>query len=68
MGGAATAAGGAAIVGANGVVLVRGKGGEALRTLVDQSAGIISAVLPFGQGATLLLAGENGASVYEPHQ
>ena len=68
MGGAATADGGAAIVGANGVVLVRGKGGEPLRTLVDQSAGIISTVLPLGQGATLLLAGENGASVYEPHQ
>jgi photosystem II stability/assembly factor-like uncharacterized protein len=68
MGGVATADGGAAIVGANGVVLVRGKGGEALRTLVDQSAGIISTVLPLGQGATLLLAGENGASVYEPRQ
>jgi photosystem II stability/assembly factor-like uncharacterized protein len=68
MGGAATADGGAAIVGANGVVLVRGKSGEALRTLVEQSAGIISAVLPLDQGAALLLAGENGASVYEPRQ
>jgi photosystem II stability/assembly factor-like uncharacterized protein len=69
MGGAATTAdGGAAIVGANGVVLVRGKGGEALRTLVDQSAGIISTVLPLDQGAALLLAGENGASIYEPRQ
>jgi photosystem II stability/assembly factor-like uncharacterized protein len=68
MGGAATADGGAAIVGANGVVLVRGKGGEALRTLVDQSAGIISTVLPLDHGGTLLLAGENGASVYEPQQ
>ena len=68
MGGAATADGGAAIVGANGVVLVRGKGGEALRKLVDPSAGIISTVLPLDQGATLLLAGENGASIYEPHQ
>jgi photosystem II stability/assembly factor-like uncharacterized protein len=68
MGGAATADGGAAIVGANGVVLVRAKGGEPLRTLVDQSAGIISTVLPLAQGAALLIAGENGASIYEPHQ
>jgi hypothetical protein len=38
-----------------------------LRKLVDQPAGIISTVLPLDQGATLLLAGENGASIYEPH-
>ena len=56
------------IVGANGVVLVRSKGGEALRSFVDQSAGIIATVLPLDQGAAVLLAGENGVSVFEPHQ
>ena len=68
LGGAATADGGAAIVGANGVVLVRAKADEALRKLVNPSAGIISTVVPLDHGATLLLAGENGASVYEPHE
>lgn len=67
MGGAATAGDGAAIVGANGVVLVRASGGDAMRTLVDQSAGIISAVLPLEQGPALLLVGENGLSTYEAH-
>jgi photosystem II stability/assembly factor-like uncharacterized protein len=67
MGGAATADGGAVIAGANGVVLVRAKAGEALRTLVNQSAGIIATALPLDQGPTLLLAGENGVSTYEPH-
>ena len=66
MGGTATANDGAAIVGANGVVLVRAKGGDAMRTLVDQSAGIISAVLPLDQVPSLLFAGENGVSIYEP--
>jgi photosystem II stability/assembly factor-like uncharacterized protein len=67
MGGAATAEGGAAIVGANGIVLLRSKSGDPMRTLVDQPAGIISAVLPLEQGTSLLLAGENGVSTYEPH-
>ncbi len=67
MGGAATANGGAAIAGANGIVLLRARSGDPMRTLVDQSAGIISTVLPLERGPGLLLAGENGVSIYEPN-
>ena len=66
MGGTALAGGGSAIVGANGVVLVRANASEPLRSYVDQSAGIIASVLPLGDGGDLLLAGENGVSVYQP--
>jgi photosystem II stability/assembly factor-like uncharacterized protein len=65
MGGAATADGGAVIAGANGIVLMRGKGGEPLRGFVEQSAGIIAKVLPLEKGSALLLAGENGVSSFE---
>jgi photosystem II stability/assembly factor-like uncharacterized protein len=67
MGGAATADGGAIIVGANGVVLVRAKAGEALRGYVEQSAGVIAAALPLDQGPALFLAGENGVHTFTPH-
>lgn len=66
MGGTALANGGSAIVGANGIVLVRAAAGEALKSYVDQSAGILSGVLPAGDGGALLLAGENGVSVFQP--
>ena len=66
MGGAALANGGSAIVGANGVVLVRGNAGEALKSYVDEPAGIIASVLPLGDGGSLLIAGENGISVFQP--
>jgi len=65
MGGAAEADGGAVIVGANGVVLVRSKAGESLRSFVDQSAGIIATVLPLEKSPAVLLAGENGISRFE---
>jgi photosystem II stability/assembly factor-like uncharacterized protein len=65
MGGAATAGGGAVIVGANGVVLVRSKAAEPLRSFVDASAGIIASVLPLEKGPAVLLAGENGISRFE---
>ena len=64
MGGAALASGGAVVVGANGIVLVRDRPGQPLRTFVDQPAGIIAAALPL-EGGALLLAGENGVSTFE---
>ena len=65
MGGAGSANGGAVIVGANGVVLMRSKAGEPLRSFVEQSAGIIASVLPLEKGPAVLLAGENGISMFE---
>jgi photosystem II stability/assembly factor-like uncharacterized protein len=67
MGGTALADGGSAIVGANGIVLVRNRAGEALKSYVDESAGIIASVLPFGDKGELLIAGENGITVFQPH-
>jgi photosystem II stability/assembly factor-like uncharacterized protein len=63
MGGTALPGGGCAIVGANGIVLTRAHAGEALKSYVDQTAGVIAAVLPFGDDGTLLVAGENGISL-----
>jgi photosystem II stability/assembly factor-like uncharacterized protein len=66
MGGAALPGDGAVIVGANGIVLRRARTGEPLTRHVDQSAGTIAEVLPLGDGGELLIAGEHGASVYQP--
>jgi len=66
MGGTALANGGSAIVGANGVVLVRAGAGAVLKSYVYQSMGTIASVLPLGDSGALLLAGENGVSVFEP--
>ncbi|HST27399.1 MAG TPA: hypothetical protein VLK26_03415 [Rudaea sp.] len=66
MGGTALPDDGAAIVGANGIVLMRAKGGEPLASRVDQPAGTIAEVLPLGDSGDLLLAGENGVSTYKP--
>jgi photosystem II stability/assembly factor-like uncharacterized protein len=64
MGGSATSDGGAVIVGANGIVLVRANRGDRLRSLVDQSAGAIAAALPL-DGGRVLLAGENGLDTFD---
>lgn len=66
MGGAVLPHDGAIIVGANGIVLMRSNADEPLKSLVDQSAGIIAAVLPT-QSGPLLIAGENGISTFQPH-
>ena len=66
MGGTALPDDGAATVGANGIVLVRAKGGQPLTSHADQSAGTIAEVLSLGDSGELLLAGENGVSVYNP--
>lgn len=66
MGGTALPDGGSAIVGANGIVLVRAHAGETLKSYVDEPAGIIAAVMRFADNGALLLAGENGVSVFQP--
>jgi photosystem II stability/assembly factor-like uncharacterized protein len=66
MGGTALPGGGGAIVGANGIVLVRAHAGEALKGYVDEPAGIIAAVVPFADKGDLLIAGENGVSLFQP--
>ena len=66
MGGAALPNEGAAIVGANGIILVRNHAGDPLKSFVDQSAGTIAAVLPIANSGDLLVAGENGVSTYQP--
>ncbi|MEO8803154.1 MAG: hypothetical protein ABI304_08990 [Rudaea sp.] len=66
MGGAALPDDGVVIVGANGIVLMRSNATEPLKSYVDQPAGIIAAVLPTQQGS-LLIAGENGISTFQPH-
>jgi photosystem II stability/assembly factor-like uncharacterized protein len=66
MGGAASPDGATAIVGANGIVLMRAKAGEPLKSYVDESAGIIASVLPLANGGGLLIAGENGVSLFQP--
>ena len=65
MGGSALPDGGAAIVGANGIVLVRAHAGDPLKRYVDGSAGIIASALPLADNGTLLLAGENGISTFQ---
>ena len=64
MGGSALPDGGAAIVGANGIVLVRARAGDPLKIYVDGPAGIIASALPLADAGTLLLAGENGISTF----
>ena len=67
MGGTALPDDGIVIVGANGIVLRRKAAGQALRSYVDQSAGIVASVVPLRGSDALLLVGEHGASVYTPH-
>ena len=66
MGGAALPDGGAVIVGANGIVLARLHGHDQLHGFIDTPAGIIAATLPLSSD-TLLIAGENGLSTFQPH-
>lgn len=66
MGGAVLPGDGVVIIGANGIVLTRANATESLKSYVDQPAGIISAVLPTQDGS-LLIAGENGISTFQPH-
>lgn len=64
MGGTALPDGGAALVGANGVILVRRRSGEPFVASVDGSAGVIANAFPESAN-TLLLVGENGVSEHK---
>ncbi len=66
MGGFALPDGGAVIVGTNGTVLLRNKAAAPFAKYTDVSAGTLAAALPLGDAGKLLLAGENGASIYQP--
>lgn len=66
MGGATLPDGGCAIVGGNGIVLMRTHASDALKSYVDEPAGVIAAVLPLADGSGLLIAGENGVSAFQP--
>lgn len=66
MGGAALPDGGVVIVGANGIVLARRHGHDQLHGFIDTPAGIIAATMLLSND-TLLIAGENGISTFQPH-
>jgi len=65
MGGSVLPDGGAAIVGANGLVLVRARAGEPLKRYADAAVGTIASTLPLGDAGALLLAGENGIATFK---
>lgn len=66
LGGVKLANGGVALVGANGLVLVRRNPTEALRAGAIDPAGALAAVLPIEGGVAFLVAGENGVARYQP--
>lgn len=66
LGGARLAGGGVALVGANGLVLVRRSANEALSAGAIDPAGALAAVLPIEGGGAFLVAGENGVARYQP--
>lgn len=57
---------GVALVGANGIVLVRRSGTEPLRAGAIDPAGALAAVLPIEGGGAFLVAGENGVARFQP--
>ena len=68
LGGAKLANGGAALVGANGLVLLRRAANEPFRAGTVQPAGALAAVLPIEGGAAFAVAGENGIARFQPRQ
>ncbi len=66
LGGVRLAGGGVALVGANGLVLVRRSATEPLRAGAIDPAGALAAVLPIEGGSAFLVAGENGVARYQP--
>ena len=66
MGGVGWKGGGAALVGANGVVLTRSAGGAGLLKHTFPEGGVLSSVLPPGPGGELVVVGENGIASYTP--
>ncbi|UXI68850.1 WD40/YVTN/BNR-like repeat-containing protein [Tahibacter amnicola] len=68
LGGAKLAGGGVALVGANGLVLVRRSANEPFREGTVQPAGALSATLPVEGGTAFVVAGENGIGRFQPRQ
>lgn len=66
LGGTALPNGGAALVGANGLVLLRSAAGEAFRAGAMEPSGALAAVLPAEGGASYTVAGENGVGRFQP--
>lgn len=68
LGGAKLGNGGAALVGANGLVLLRRSANETFKAGTVQPAGALAAILPVEGGAAFIVAGENGIARYQPKQ
>jgi photosystem II stability/assembly factor-like uncharacterized protein len=68
LGGVKLANGGAALVGANGLVLLRRAANEPFRAGTVQPAGALAAILPIEGGAAFVVAGENGVARFQPKQ
>jgi photosystem II stability/assembly factor-like uncharacterized protein len=66
MGGSALPGGGAALVGANGLVLLRRSPGEAFKSGTMTPSGVLAAVLQAEGGGAFTVAGENGVGRYQP--
>ena len=68
LGGMPLSGGGAVMVGANGLVLLRRTATEPFHSGVMEPAGVLSAVLPAEGGVAFTVAGENGVGRYQPKQ
>jgi len=68
LGGVALPNGGAALVGANGLVLLRKSTTEAFRSGAVEPSGALAAVLPSEGGVAYTVVGENGVGRYQPKQ
>jgi photosystem II stability/assembly factor-like uncharacterized protein len=66
MGGTKLPNGGAALVGANGLVLLRRSATEQFKSGTVVPSGALAAVLPVEGGAAFVVGGENGIGRYEP--
>ena len=66
MGGAGWSGGGAALVGANGIVLTRSGANTGLLAHAHPDGAVLSSVLALGPGGELVVAGENGVSLFQP--
>jgi photosystem II stability/assembly factor-like uncharacterized protein len=67
MGGVGWGDGGAALVGANGIVLTRAAAGGNLLKHTHPDAAVLSSVLALTPNGTLVLAGENGVTTWTPN-
>ena len=66
LGGSALPNGGAALVGANGLVLLRRSPTEAFKSGTMTPSGVLASVLQAEGGGAFTVAGENGVGRYQP--